>query len=308
MNEGIITASAVHRSTILIIDDVPTNAVLLEALVASIGDTDPIAFTDPREALAWCETNEPDLVLLDYLMPDMDGIEVLTRMRELPHFAMVPVVVVTGQEDKDSRYRALDAGANDFLTKPVDQVELLVRSRNMLKLRGYARDLYRMATTDEMTGLANRRHFLARLDEELARCRRYPYQPVSLAILDVDFFKKVNDGYGHPAGDEVLRSIAASARAVFRKIDLLGRLGGEDFAILMPATRMSDALVVCERVREMIAGEPIDIGARSLSVTISIGVAEFRDSESLTSMLARADRALYRAKGDGRNRVELADD
>jgi diguanylate cyclase (GGDEF)-like protein len=306
MNEAAISSSPVHRSTILIIDDVPTNAVLLEALVASIGDTDPVAFTDPREALGWCESNEPDLVLLDYLMPDLDGIEVLKRLKDLPHFAMVPVVVVTGAEDKDSRYRALDAGAADFLTKPVDQVELLVRSRNMLKLRGFARDLYRMATTDEMTALANRRHFMARLEEEAARTRRHSVHPLSLAILDVDFFKKVNDGYGHAAGDDVLRTIAAGARDLFRKIDTIGRLGGEEFAILMPMTKLDEAAIVCERYRQKVANQPIDIGDRTLSVTISIGISEMKEGENAASLLARADRALYRAKDAGRNQVVLA--
>jgi diguanylate cyclase (GGDEF)-like protein len=291
---------------ILIVDDVATNVLLLRRMVERIDDTKAVTFTAPAEALAWCEVNEPDLVLLDYLMPEMDGVDFLCRFRAQPHLATIPVVVVTGQEDRPSLYRALEAGANDFLTKPVDELELLARARNMLKLRSATRDLYRLATTDELTGLANRRHFLLRLVDEVARAMRYP-QPTALALLDLDHFKRINDTHGHAAGDAVLQVAAGLCREVLRDVDSIGRIGGEEFAVLMPGTDLAGARIVCERLRLAVEQAQVETPSGTVRPTISIGVAERRPEEDSALLLLRADNALYRAKQNGRNRVEAAD-
>jgi two-component system cell cycle response regulator len=293
-------------SSILIVDDMLTNVLLLEALVKTISDTAPVCFTEPEAALAWCRKNEPDLVLLDYMMPGLDGIALLKAIRGLPHMSTVPVVLVTGQEDTAARYRAFEAGAADFITKPIDELELRVRTRNMLKLRANARDLYRLATTDELTGLANRRSFLAGLEDEATRALRYPGQRVSLAILDVDHFKRVNDTYGHPIGDATLREVSAVCKGLFRKVDLVGRIGGEEFATLLPATVLDDAALVCDRLRQQVAETEIRAGETPFRVTISVGIAEFTPGETTAQLLARADHALYAAKTGGRNRIALA--
>lgn len=291
---------------VLIVDDVATNVLLLRRMVERIEDTRAVTFTDAGEALAWCETNEPDLVLLDYIMPQIDGLGFLQRFRAQPHLATIPVVVVTGQEDRPSLYRALEAGANDFLTKPVDEVELLARARNMLKLRKATRDLYRLATTDELTSVANRRHFLLRLVDEVARATRYP-QPTSLALLDLDHFKKINDTHGHAAGDAVLQLAAKVCRDVLRDVDSIGRIGGEEFAVLMPGTDVAGALIVCERLRVAVEEAEVHTPTGVIRPSVSIGVIERGADEDSALMLLRADNALYRAKENGRNRVEAGD-
>jgi two-component system, cell cycle response regulator len=289
-------------SQVLIVDDVLTNAILLKGMVKRIEGVEPIAFTSAREALAWCETHDPDLVLLDYLMPEMDGVELLQRIRQLPHLTTVPIVVVTGQEDRPSLYKALTAGASDFLIKPVDEVELIARARNMLKLRAATRDLYRLATTDELTGLANRRYFFVRLTEEAKRTQRYG-QPLALALLDIDHFKRINDVYGHAAGDEVLETVGRLCRETLRDVDTIGRIGGEEIAVLMPATTLTGAWIVCERLRQAIADADVETSGASVRSTVSIGIAELAQGEEFTRLLARADQALYRAKESGRNRT-----
>jgi diguanylate cyclase (GGDEF)-like protein len=293
-------------ASIVLVDDIPTNVMLLNALVQRVGNVATHGFTDPIEAVRWCESNQPDLVLLDYVMPGMDGIQVLRAIRSLAHMATVPVVMVTGSsEDLDSRHRALEAGANDFITKPVDEIELIARCRNMLLLRSNARALYRLATTDELTGLANRRHFFSRLTEEIARAARYPNQPMSLAIADLDHFKSVNDRYGHATGDKVLELVATVSRSCFRKIDTVGRVGGEEFGLLLPTTSIDGAEAVCERFRQAIASSSVEHEGRAIRVTVSIGVVEHQEFDDTSLLYRHADKALYRAKESGRNRTEI---
>jgi diguanylate cyclase (GGDEF)-like protein len=174
------------------------------------------------------------------------------------------------------------------------------------RLRSANRNLYLLATIDELTGFSNRRHFLTHLETEVRRSTRYP-QPLTLAIFDLDRFKSVNDTYGHAAGDAVLRAMADCLRATFRETDLAGRLGGEEFAILMPATAQDGAVAVCERLRLTVARTAVPAGDATVQATISIGIAAQRPEEDGTSLLVRADRALYQAKRNGRNRIEIAE-
>jgi diguanylate cyclase (GGDEF)-like protein len=287
----------------LIVDDVAMNTILLEDLVGALGTVETVSFTDSLAALAWCETNEPDLILLDYVMPQLGGIEILRRLREISHIADVPVIMVTALEDRDSRLMALQAGANDFVSKPYDEVELLARSRSMLKLRAATLEQKRLATTDDLTGLPNRRYFLSRLAEEAQRATRFPGHPLSVAMVDIDHFKNVNDSLGHAAGDIVLKRVAETCRTVTRNIDLVGRIGGEEFGIIMPETNLLAARLGCERLRANIAAKPVMVQGMELPITISVGVADFRVGDPANDLLARADAALCRAKQNGRNQV-----
>jgi len=207
--------------------------------------------------------------------------------------------------------RALEIGVNDYLTRPIDKNELLARARTLIRKKRYAerlRDNVQMsieaAITDALTGLHNRRYMethVGTLVEQAASRGK----PLTVLVLDIDYFKAINDTHGHDAGDDILREFALRIRKSIRGIDLACRYGGEEFVVVMPETDLAVATLVAERLRRRIAGEPFPIqqGARSVEVTISIGIAALGGSDNAASVLRRADQALYRAKRDGRNRV-----
>ncbi len=297
---------------IAIVDDVLPNALLLKGYAKRLDDVEAVTFTDPVEALSWCAENIPDLVMLDYLMPEMDGTEFLNHFRDIEGLRDIPVVVITAAEQKEALYSALEAGANDFLRKPVDDVELIARANNMLQLRERQLELAEanerllvLATTDSLTGLANRRHFLEKLQDEISRSQRYG-RPFSVAMVDADHFKSVNDTYGHDIGDRVLQCLSGLMAGEARDVDCVGRLGGEEFAILLPETSLEGGQVFCERLLEKIRAVEVDTGAEPLRFTVSIGLTEVCRGETKTDViLNRADEALYEAKEAGRDRVVL---
>ncbi len=297
---------------IAIVDDVLPNALLLKGYARRLEDVEAVTFTDPVEALSWCAENIPDLVMLDYLMPEMDGTEFLNHFRNIEGLRDIPVVVITAAEQKEALYSALEAGANDFLRKPVDDLELIARANNMLQLRARQLELAEanerllvLATTDSLTGLANRRHFLEKLQEEIARSQRYG-RPFSVAMVDADHFKSVNDTYGHDVGDRVLQRLSNLMTGAARDVDCVGRLGGEEFAILLPETNVQGGKVFCERLLSDIRSAEVDTGADPLRFTVSIGLTEVCQGEAKTDViLNRADEALYEAKESGRDRVVL---
>jgi two-component system, cell cycle response regulator len=199
---------------VAIIDDMLPNALLLKGYMKRLEDVEALTFTDPNEALVRCTEAAPDLVLLDYHMPQMNGVEFLGKFRGVLHLKDIPIVMITGEEKKEALYQALEAGANDFLRKPVDDVELITRARNLLELRARQIDLakaneqlYVLATTDQLTNLKNRRYFLEKLEREVERSCRYG-RPCSVAIIDADRFKGINDTYGHDVGDKVLQALS----------------------------------------------------------------------------------------------------
>src|SRR5216684_1468592 len=208
--------------------------------------------------------------------------------------------------------RGLEIGVNDYLLRPVDKNELLARARTQIRRRRYTDHLrdnvqnsIEMAITDALTGLHNRRYMETHLTT-LAEQASSRGKPLALMILDIDYFKSINDNYGHDAGDDVLREFAVRIRKSIRGIDLACRYGGEEFVLVMPETDMAVAAMVAERLRRRIAAEPFAIqqGSRVVPVTISIGIAALRDKDDpVADVLKRADTALYRAKHDGRNRV-----
>lgn len=296
---------------IAIIDDVLLNARLIKAMTKRLEDTESTIFTDPVEALIWCKNNNPDLILLDYQMPKMNGIEFLQAFKVGDRFTDTPVVVITGADKKDVLQEALAAGATDFLRKPVDDVEFLARARNMLRLRDRQLELVAahqkleiQAATDGLTGLRNRARFLQGFEDEFGRSRRYRH-PLSVSMIDVDHFKMVNDTHGHGLGDGVLKSLADIMVNELRDVDCVGRLGGEEFAAYFPETDIVGAVLACERLRVAVEDSSVDAGGLSVFVTVSIGVTEMNpDCDDPASFLKRADELLYKAKSTGRNRVE----
>jgi diguanylate cyclase (GGDEF)-like protein len=287
---------------VLIVDDVPLNLALLSALVKRVDGLEPVSFTDPRAAIDWLRSHTPALALVDYAMPGLSGVEFLRELRSLDEDGIIPAIVVTGHTDRAALIEAFDAGANDFVRKPIDEIEVVARVRNLAKLGAAARQMSDLTITDELTGIASRRHFLRTLGIEITRARRHAL-PLSVALFDIDHFKTINDRYGHDAGDAALRQIGHHARNCVRDNDLVGRIGGEEFGWLLPMASADEAVVAVERLRRSIEAGAF---AHGRFVTASFGVATFNATDDVSSLLKRADSALYEAKDNGRNRTMAA--
>lgn len=266
------------------------------------------AAADGEEALRLAGQIAPDVILLDLMLPGLNGIEVCRQLKAHPQTADVPVIFITSSQSVEEKIKALECGAHDFLVKPVNPQELLIRIRALLRHRQLLATLSIQASKDPLTGLDNRRQLMENLRLELQRAVRYQ-TPLSLLILDVDYFKKYNDTHGHPAGDEVLRRLAGILEKNTRAFDRVARYGGEEFVVLLPHTDIKGALAVAEKLRQMVEqhpfpGEESQPGGR---LTVSIGVAGFPDHAGQEdALLSQADRALYAAKAAGRNRVAVA--
>jgi two-component system, cell cycle response regulator len=263
--------------------------------------------TSGLEALRMCTTETPSCVLLDLDMPEIDGFEFLRRMKEEPRSHNVPVIVLSALHGSEDKVTAFDLGATDYVTKPFDLSELRARLRAALRLDHLLKLLAERADVDGLTGLGNRSHFNKRWAEKTAENTRYGH-PLSLAILDIDFFKRINDTYGHPAGDEVLQGFARLLQCECRAPDIACRYGGEEFALIMPHTSPDDATKSVERIREVFAAQT---WARHPDhrVTVSIGLTGCAGVSTLTSQewVEAADRNLYAAKRGGRNKVVATD-
>jgi two-component system, cell cycle response regulator len=266
---------------------------------------------------AWAILSMPDsprLAILDWMMPGLDGIELCRRVRAQCLEPYVYVILLTGREGRDDVVAGLDAGADDYVTKPFDAQELRVRVRageRICTLQGElvaARETLRYeATHDHLTGAWNRAAILDTLERERTRAARAGV-PISLAMVDFDHFKRINDSYGHQAGDAVLREGLTRVTAALRTKDLVGRYGGEEFLVVMPGCDPSGVNSACERIRASVCAEPIVVGEHSIQVTVSIGAATWSGVRDPSELIERADAALYVAKRKGRDRVELAPD
>jgi len=310
-----------ERQRILVVDDSKAQLDWVQQALVREG-FDVRTATDGKEAIRKVRTEAPDLVLLDMVLPDMDGLEVLriVKARSDEHF--IPVIILSVKADLDSKVAGLRIGADDFLAKPFAEAELLARCAAMLRikrlqdeLRVTQKKLEEQSITDALTGLRNRRFFDERLHEEFGRAQRYS-DPVSLIMLDLDHFKRVNDRHGHQTGDLVLRESAELIRASLRDPDIPARYGGEEFAVILPKTHVQGALAVAERVWRAIGNKVFRhsverVGETSpaveLRVTVSIGVAFFpsKDIASAELLVKYADEALYQAKRSGRNSICL---
>src|SRR6201986_210811 len=295
---------------ILVIEDrLETVAWLTAALTPHHEVTSVDTF---EEALVRVRGGDPDLVVVSLGMRGFDGLRLCSQLRSLPEGRNVPILVVVSDGDRRKLTQALEMGVNDYLTRPVDKNELVARVRTQLRKKRYADRLrhnvqlsLEMAITDQLTGLHNRRYMSRHLDTLLGNAKRNG-RPLAFVIMDIDFFKQVNDTYGHDIGDEVLREFASRISANVRGIDLACRYGGEEFVVAMPDTDMTFAFNIAERLRQSIETTPIPISRApgELKITISIGIARCEGaSDSAEQLLHRADQALYRAKRTGRNKV-----
>ncbi|XXF76643.1 diguanylate cyclase [Myxococcaceae bacterium GXIMD 01537] len=324
--------------TVLLVDDDPAHVRHVREGLAPQGYTFREAH-DGAQALSSIREHRPDLILMDVEMPRLSGVEVCRIVKANAGeggFGFIPVILMTARQ-AGGKVEGLELGADDYLVKPFDMPELSARVKSMLRLKALQdalveknreldlknreldrankelaqrrEELLALSRTDALTGLYNRRHFEERLHEEFTRSKRYG-SPLSLVMMDIDHFKRVNDTYGHPFGDEVLRTVARTARARLREVDLLARYGGEELCALLPETTPGDALRVCERVREAIAALQWEYRAsdgtpQEVRCTLSVGVASVPCAPlgSADALLQAADECLYAAKGAGRNRV-----
>jgi len=284
---------------ILVVDDRELNVKLL---VEWLEHENYVVSTaaDGFEALVKIGAEWPDVVLLDVIMPGLDGFETCRRIKADPAMAHIPVVIVTALDDVGDLIRGFEAGADDFLMQPVHGPALMARVRAQLRRKRNYERILEESLIDPLTGAFNRRYFDAHAPRFAARCRA-ARRPIAVLMIDVDRFKRINDTYGHAAGDRVLKKVVDRVTSAVRPSDLVVRWGGDEFTVVMPETGLHAALQVAERLSGRISEVPIE----GVAVTISTGVAVSRpdDEEELDATLQRADAALYEAKRPGGNRV-----
>jgi two-component system cell cycle response regulator len=296
------------RGRILIVEDRGQSSQRIAETLNGEHDIDLVPET--TEAVVRAKGGDYDLVISSLSLEKQDGLRFCATLRSLDTTRQTPILTIVDEGDLKRLVRALDIGVNDYLMRPIERSELIARVRTQLRRKRYSDRLRQslqlsleMAITDQLTGLFNRRYMSRHLNTLMSDNAG---KPVSFLLLDVDFFKQINDTYGHDVGDEVLREFASRISANVRGIDLACRYGGEEFVVVMPDTDLSFAYMVAERLRQSVADAPFSVGSsgRQVPVTISIGVAASgAGNDTPDVLLKRADQALYRAKRDGRNRV-----
>ncbi len=292
--------------SILIVDDDPKNIRLLASLFED--DYDILFATDGKKALEIALHEKPDLILLDVMMPEMDGYQVCKTLKNDALTTEIPIIFITANSSVNEEIHGLEIGASDYISKPFCPAIVKIRVRNQLELKQAREKLTRLTITDGLTGIANRRCFDQQLKKEWSRASRMN-QSLAVAMIDVDWFKKYNDHYGHQAGDECLRKVAQTlAYSAKRSSDFVARYGGEEFALILPMTHTQAALIVAQNICVALSDlnlphEKSDFG----KVTLSIGVAIEIPSSNVPpeSLIDNADKALYIAKHSGRNQANL---
>lgn len=301
---------------LLIVDD--SDAIRSEIKMVLGAPPSEIVFAEAAngmEALKEITSTAIDLVLCDVQMPLMDGFQFLRLMRARPEHASTPIIMLTGRDDPAEKVFGLENGATDYVTKPFMPGELAARVKVQLKLKTLQDDLRSMSdrfrdlsNTDFLTDLFNRRYFMDVAGIEFKRCQRYKLV-MSLVMIDLDYFKQVNDTLGHQAGDQVLVGLARLMRQMFRTTDVIARYGGEEFVLLLPQTSIEEAKIAAEKLRSELRKTALG-AVPAGDLTCSIGASQYPSQkvDGIESLIERADQALYRAKTSGRDRIVLDDD
>ena len=307
-----------ERSKILVVDDIQLNRKLQKTYLESVGYQVVLA-QDGVEALQRIGEESPDLILLDIMMPKMNGFEVCRRLKKSDSTRFIPIIMVTALNEIEDKVKGIEAGADDFISKPFNKLELLARVKSLLRIKHLHDELelkireleiaqgklLQLAITDGLTGLYNYRYFKDQLNQEITRAKRHNTN-VSIAMIDIDYFKNYNDTHGHPAGDLVLKTIAELLRSNIRKIDVAARYGGEEFALVLIETGKQSAGFVANKIKNLIELHKFDYEETQPNgkLTISMGIATFpNDAMAPDDLVKKADTRLYRAKKAGRNRV-----
>ncbi len=302
---------------VLIVEDSVTQAVRLQAVLESLGYV--VRHTDNgQKALDSLEREFCPVVITDWVMPEMDGVTFCQKVRSRSYPGYVYVILLTAKDAVDDIVMGLEAGADDYLIKPVHSSELAARLKTAQRildleatLKKRTEEVERLSITDPLTQVYNRRYFNEQLPKLLQAGRRHG-RPLSLIMTDIDHFKKINDTYGHQTGDTVLQHFAALLKGSLRSLDWVARFGGEEFVVVLPETDTEAAAVVAERLRLLTAHSSVDSSKGPVRMTASFGVTgvpgDMVDTVSLEALVAAADAALYRAKENGRNRTEIHQD
>lgn len=291
---------------ILIAEDDTTSRLLFGATLRKLGYA-VTAVENGRKAWDAWKQNEYSLLISDWMMPDIDGLELCKMIRAEPSLQYTYIILLTALDGKGSYLEGMDAGADDFITKPFDEEQLAARLRVAERILALHKQLHMQATHDRLTGVWNRAAVMDCLERELERAARQGHC-LGIVLADLDHFKRINDTYGHPAGDMVLREAVRRMRLALRPYDRIGRYGGEEFLIAAPGCTLSEAIALAERIRDSISAGPVDSHSGAIHMTASLGVAVGGDraGEDAGTLIAAADEALYRAKKAGRNRVEFS--
>lgn len=309
---------AAAAPTILIADDEQINRALLKRRLEREG-YHVLTARNGSEAVRQTKEARPDLVLMDVMMPEMDGLDACRLIKEDEATHSIPIIFLSARDETEMKVSGLSLGADDYISKPFEAEELIARVHVAIRLKRErdqlrtdaeeaslrAEQAQERAMTDQLTGLLNRYGLQHTLARENAEARRYN-RPLSCVLIDIDNFKTINDTYGHASGDLTLQQIAGVLREAVRGSDTVFRYGGEEFLMLLPETDLDGALALAEKIRLAASERPFGDGSHVFNLTLSAGVAGLYVEESGHDMIARADMALYRAKGQGRNRVESA--
>jgi len=297
-------------SIILVIDDSKLIAHVAKNILSKQGHEVLLAW-DGETGFDIAKDNKPDLILLDLILPGMDGYEVCQRIKKDSTIADIPVIMLTSKTEHADKVRGLESGASDYVTKPFDEGELIARVNTHLRIKELHeslqeknRQLLEMANRDGLTGLYNHRYFQETLFNDFQKAVRYK-ESLSCIMFDIDHFKKFNDTYGHQTGDVVLKTLGGLIKELMRDSDLAARYGGEEFTLILYHTTKNDAVMIAERLRKTVEQHKFKSEDLILNVTISIGVACYYhpDIQDAKSLIECADRALYKAKDEGRNKV-----
>jgi two-component system cell cycle response regulator len=304
--------------TILVADDEPINRSLIQRRLERAG-YHVLTAQNGQEAVEKTRASLPDLVILDVMMPVMDGLEACRLIKDDLSTRDIPVIFLSARDETEVKVSGLSLGANDYISKPFKAEELLARVDVAMRLkrerdqlrnvveeaRAHAEVAQEQAMTDALTGLLNRYGLQRVLAHEHAEARRYK-RALSCLMIDLDNFKTINDTYGHSAGDTALQQVASILTEVVRRSDMVFRYGGEEFLVLLPETELEGATALAEKIRGAAVARLFGDGEQVFRLTLSAGAASLTDDESGNDMIARADVALYQAKEQGRNRVEVA--